>query len=290
MAPRYIADHAKVEQVSDAAFGRYVTKLEGGYLSGIEMTIGSDHFRSLVAIVRSQGTLPDYMLNELRFDLRPLAVAYRDAAVDSGRLFARMAKPVTSISKVEFDPSTNDFIQDLLRRAQLVSGELDAKTRNAVRAAMRKGLQSDLAPDELAMLLQNSIGLDDRYAAAVENNRQMLVNSGKTKAEARKLSGEYAKRLRKSRAETIARTETAKAVQMGQRHAYEQTMTTMGIPDSHAVYEWITSKDEKTCPNCAPMSGEQAPKSDPVWTTPIGSSDGPPLHPNCRCTTTLRFT
>lgn len=69
------------------------------------------------------------------------------------------------------------------------------------------------------------------------------------------------------RARTIARTETMYATNKGIKTNWES----MGI----TKFVWVTTKDEKTCPQCGPLDGQIVPDE---WPTE------PPLHPNCRCT------
>ena len=90
-----------------------------------------------------------------------------------------------------------------------------------------------------------------------------------------------------SRAEMIARSETARAVTAGTEEAYSQS----GIEQK----EWLTSDD--ACPFCLDMNGKRIGVGTPfyergaVLTAAEGSmtldyddTDGPPLHTNCRCT------
>ena len=92
------------------------------------------------------------------------------------------------------------------------------------------------------------------------------------------LQGEDVRRLSKrvagivddigiTRARTIARTETMYATNKGVKANWES----MGI----TKFQWVTTKDEITCPECGPLDGQIVPDE---WPTE------PPLHPNCRCT------
>lgn len=91
------------------------------------------------------------------------------------------------------------------------------------------------------------------------------------------------------RAEMIARSESIRASNYAAEEVYKQS----GI----AYKEWITASDERTCPYCASMDGKRLQVGKPFWK--VGQTltvddedlnfnfldvDGPPLHPNCRCT------
>jgi SPP1 gp7 family putative phage head morphogenesis protein len=71
----------------------------------------------------------------------------------------------------------------------------------------------------------------------------------------------------RQRARVIAQTETTRAYQMGAQESYRQS----GVVEE---VEWQTAADELVCPTCGPKQGQRM---------PLGSSDVPPAHPNCRC-------
>lgn len=97
------------------------------------------------------------------------------------------------------------------------------------------------------------------------------------------------------RAERIARSEVIRATNFSTEQAYIQSKVV-------AKKEWLTAKDEATCPWCIPMDGKQIDLGENYFDegdTIIGTNDKgkkvrlkvgiadiqyPPLHPNCRCT------
>lgn len=81
------------------------------------------------------------------------------------------------------------------------------------------------------------------------------------------------------RAQLIARTETMTAANEGQREAWSQA-SDAGLLPSDAQVEWIATSD--CCDDCADMDGETR-DLDGDYDDP-DAADGPPLHPNCRCT------
>lgn len=82
-----------------------------------------------------------------------------------------------------------------------------------------------------------------------------------------------------ARAETIARTESMLAVHQGQREAWAQAVDEGLLPEG-VRRTWIVTPDDKLCPICEPLDGEEA-DLDGLF---AGEFDGPPAHPNCRCT------
>jgi SPP1 gp7 family putative phage head morphogenesis protein len=68
------------------------------------------------------------------------------------------------------------------------------------------------------------------------------------------------------RMETIARTETLRAHNQGQRKFYRL----VGVES----LEWLTAEDERVCPVCGPLDGKVFPEA---------KFPAQPSHPNCRC-------
>lgn len=81
-----------------------------------------------------------------------------------------------------------------------------------------------------------------------------------------------------NQAELIARTETMRAANAGVQASWSQAVD-KGLLSRNEKQEWIGTDDDAECDECGDLEGKQA---------TIGSSfdglDGPPAHPNCRCT------
>jgi SPP1 gp7 family putative phage head morphogenesis protein len=81
-----------------------------------------------------------------------------------------------------------------------------------------------------------------------------------------------------ARARTIARTESARAINEGQKKLWNQAVKDDYLTGKELMV-WITTPD--ACDICDAMDGE---------TVELGEDfeeDGPPAHPNCRCTVGL---
>lgn len=83
----------------------------------------------------------------------------------------------------------------------------------------------------------------------------------------------------RSRAETVAATETTRANTHAERWAADQTAAQTG---KRLAAVWNTERDGKVCPICAPLHG----RIDAGWQSVIPA--GPPAHPNCRCFLTYK--
>jgi SPP1 gp7 family putative phage head morphogenesis protein len=82
------------------------------------------------------------------------------------------------------------------------------------------------------------------------------------------------------RASMIARTEVMSAANAGQRESWAQAIT-QGLLSSENKKMWIATAGDLSCPECAVLDGEIT-SVDGEYPDP--GADGPPLHPNCRCT------
>lgn len=97
-----------------------------------------------------------------------------------------------------------------------------------------------------------------------------IANGRHPKDIAREMSKNI-KGISKSRARTIARTETIHAHAEGQLDGFED----LGVDEVGVQAEWLTAGDARVCPRCNSHSGN-------IYT--VKQARGLiPLHPNCRC-------
>src|SRR5204863_36491 len=83
-----------------------------------------------------------------------------------------------------------------------------------------------------------------------------------------------------ARATLIARTETMIAANAGQRLGWDQAVDE-GLLTGREKRQWIATDDGELCDECDALDGKTT-TLDGEYPDPGG--DGPPLHPNCRCT------
>lgn len=80
--------------------------------------------------------------------------------------------------------------------------------------------------------------------------------------------------LSKPRADTIAITETTRAISQGESYAAAALAILLA---RKVTWFWVTEEDSLVCPTCAPLNGKEAPDMEQ------------PAHPNCRCTKRYDF-
>lgn len=160
--------------------------------------------------------------------------------------------------------------------------EISEASRQTIREIIERGYEARMSPQELARSIRDSIGLHSRQARALENLRLRMVKDGKSPAQIERTTEAYRKRLLRRRAEMIARTEIIRAETQGQLELWRQQVEA-GILEATAFKEWVVTPDDRLCPECEDMDGAKVPLDADF----VGADDGPPLHPNCRCTIRL---
>lgn len=158
--------------------------------------------------------------------------------------------------------------------ANLLS-DLSVTKKRTVALLVKRGIDNGWDDATLADRIAQVVGLDARYASAVENQRLALLKAGVPKGRARDLSRDYAKRLRAHRAMVIARNEVHRALCEAQRALWTH-MQVSGDLSAYAVRVTVTHKDERLCVVCRPQGGKRA-------SLKAGTGGGPPFHPQCRC-------
>lgn len=194
--------------------------------------------------------------------------------------------------------------------AQLVTS-ISEQSRLAIRTIITNAALNGGAPAVVARDIQQAIGLTERDARALASYRagleQAIVDG--TKGELLRnrwalstargtiraeridpLVDRYAERLLQNRAMVIARTETLAAANQGQLGLWQQ-MAHQGMLDpGRTQRKWVTARDDRVCPICRPLNGQTIGFSgvfSTVHRNSLLTSETPPIHPSCRCTTVL---
>lgn len=149
-------------------------------------------------------------------------------------------------------PKLRKFLESNTKK---FAGEITDETSSKLRSSIAAGLEAGEAIQDLEKRIMNSTAFD------------------------------------LPRAEKIARTETIRAQTKSEIEVWKES----GVVNAKI---WYTAQDERTCPLCAPMHEKVISLNDTFFAK--GDShegedgavikldyeavDGPPLHPNCRCT------
>ena len=212
------------------------------------------------------------------------------AAYESGARAAAMAMPKVRKASAAIvgvlDAVSPTAIEATATRAAELIAEFGSSSIDAIRDILIKAMSGDLSGPEIAkQLMDSGIGLTSKSASAVQRYREGLEDEGGyTAAEIDRLvQAKYDKALRQ-RADLIARTEIMRASRDGNQELWAQAKED-GLLDDRAVQQWHA--EPGACPKCEPLDDQTAPIGGQF---PGEGGDGPPLHPACRCTLTMRPT
>lgn len=184
----------------------------------------------------------------------------------------------------------NDLAVEFARAAsgRLIGGITDA-TRATVQDVIRRALAGEMTKDEAARLIRNIVGLTDVQAQAVENYRAVLLSGQDLNADQiDQRTGKYADTLLADRAQTIARQEVMTAAREGQEAAWQSAADDGLIDKTHTQKIWIVTDDDRLCPICEAMDGQQVDLDDD-FSSENGSVGAEGAHVACRCDIGLVF-
>jgi uncharacterized protein with gpF-like domain len=161
--------------------------------------------------------------------------------------------------------------------AELVVG-VNAATRQAIRDAVARAIAEGRSPAVLARELRDLVGLTPRDAQAVLNFRAHELARGVSQSVVDRRAARYADRLLRRRALTIARTETLRATNAGQKELWLQARDSGQLsPDQKRTWLHNTRRHED-------RAGEVVGIEEP-W--PWGTEPGDEV--NCGCGQALVF-
>lgn len=202
------------------------------------------------------------------------------AAVEKLRRAAlAIAEPTPRVTK-GFTGKNKEAIRVAERQAGRLVTAVSRDTRDAIRATITRAIRDQIPPYEAAKSVRQLIGLTPSQSQATLNYRESLINAGHTMAKTDQLVEKYVGKKLRERSERIARTETMQALNAGQLEIAKE-MQAEGLLGMNAIQEWITTPDDALCDVCAEMDGVTAPVGQPFVI------EGPPAHPNCRCTVAI---
>ena len=244
-----------------------------------------------------------------------LEVAIEQAFAASGQSIADLLSQERDII-IDFNTLSDRAVTiQQAARARLIR-EFTAQQREATMELLNDAVLRGLAPTKQAEILADSIGLTGRQARAVTNYRRLL-EAGSTEALTRELrdkrfdrtvrraiaSGvplspgqiyrmdkQYTKRYVRFRAETIARTETARAISEGEEEMWRQAIDAGVVTPDEIISIWHTAGDERVRSSHSRMNRQSQPFGAP-FRSGLGNElrfPGDPQAPaadviNCRC-------
>lgn len=190
-----------------------------------------------------------------------------------------------------FNPTTANIKNWTANHAGELIVQLTDTQAKGINSLIQMVATTGMSVDELARCIRPTIGLysgqmtaNFNYYQSVKNNL-LKNNPHMIQSTAIKIASEkalkYAEKQHMYRAMNIARTELAFAYNRGEFESVKQAVQQgyMG----HTVKRWITAGDNRVCPICRSLEGEEA-ELEAEYSIK-NKLDGltPPFHPSCRC-------
>lgn len=158
--------------------------------------------------------------------------------------------------------------------------------RAAIRAAVKEVLAGDLPKRQAAEVVRSVIGLNAIQARAVARYANGLVSGGTPPEEIAGKAVDYANELLDYRAELVAANELKRAESEAQKLAWRE-MVADGTIDEDWRRLWTISDEERACPVCLDLDGQEAGLDEPFESL-VGDVMAPPdPHVGCQCAIAL---
>ena len=308
----------------------WTAKIRAEFLDAVKHLAGRIDVDAIAALLRDgriQEAIAQVDLDLIADGMAPIAHAVTAATVASGVATAAdviSALPALAGAKFSFGVTNPSTIATLQTYEFGLIRQLTDTTRQQVATAIRSGVTAGRNPLDTARDVRAFIGLTDRQAQAVVNFRRALQEAPNeamdrelrdkrfdaTLARAARegavidpakidtMVDRYRQRYLRYRSETIARTESIRAIAFGNIESWRQAIAAGKVAADAVTKRWIYTHDSKTRHAHRTIPGLN-PK-DPGIDGNFNSELGPIAYPgdpearagnicNCRCAVVLRY-
>lgn len=226
-----------------------------------------------------------------------------------------------TIIQVRFDTLAPYAVASLTDFESKAIQVLQQDIRAGIVSGFKHGLQTGQNPVQTAREIRGLLGLPDNLVQAVNRYRSELLSGNSTElrnaldralrdqrfdrsllqamdgtlidpVKVERMVARYEARALQFNAETIARTGTMDALNLGNRLAWQQAIDSGKVNIHDLRRFWIVARDERTCERCLtiPQLNPEGRGMDEPFVTPY---DGlvmiPTLHFRCRCVIYTKF-
>lgn len=304
---------SRMEPRLRAAFLNAVDALKGTVSEDeLAVALATGDVNQVLAVLALDTKLVSF-LNVGTDKVESLRAALQAAAMEGAAAAVRALPSRVSLG-LSFDLKSLEAQSFLEAYAFPLIRDLTFNTREGIRGVILDAFKNGGHPREQARTIRGMIGLTQTQSAAVLNYRAALSGSGfslrqsltrslrdgrfdptvlraarnsasLTPKQIDAMTSRYTERYLKYRAEAIARTESIRASNMGQRAAWAQAVR-QGLLPKDQEREWEVSGDDRTCPECLALDGKRAGLDEEFEPDVM---DPPDPHPTCRCSVKLVF-
>lgn len=294
-----------------------------------------DAFNTFVRQVQSPQVLREVRLLLQRGDIQGAIDTANQHVLQLGTVVPRIFQPLGDVAVAElaaqlggaavgisFDPAY-PLAASLMQASRLdLITNITTQQTEAIRTVLTRALQTGQGPIAAAREFSNAIGLTSTQLAAAQKYQQALelgaraaldyalrdrrfdssvVNAadGDTPLTARQIEtmvSRYRASQLRLRAQTIARTETVRALSQAREAALQQMLEQTGMPADRVIRTWNATLDDRTRDTHRDLDGQQRALNQP-FDSSSGAKlmyPGDPSAPaaetiNCRCVLTTSF-
>ena len=186
------------------------------------------------------------------------------------------------------NPYSVAWVKD--RALELITGGISKSQIDVIKNILLENFAAGERAENVYRAIANSIGLTARDVQAVANRLELHRSTGMGDAQSNKLTEEYADSKLLYRAEMIARTETITAQAQGRQDSWKVARDSGDLPE--VVRVWIaappTPNPNAPCEICQELDGREADLDGYYESSILGEVQGPPSHPHCGCSETIK--
>lgn len=164
------------------------------------------------------------------------------------------------------------------RQASTILRSVDATTLSSIQAVIARAANGEMTVQRAAKMIEATVGLapsqiatltayEQAAHARLERGARALTATERARwstapatlrgrASIDRNVDTYARTMLRQRAQTIARTETMRAANYGQRAAWNDAANAGLFDPSKATIRWYTTSDDRACSLCIPMDGK----------------------------------
>lgn len=233
----------------------------------------SEIVREQLAITLTEIGLSEWVKNGALFDY--LAGGLTNEAINANpQIYNALVKSITlPVDEIALKEAATMAAR---QASTLVTGEIRSQL-NALGQVISEGLKRGDGPRAIAQRLKFVDSLDSVRAKRLDKYIQSLEKMGLKQSEITKKAEALKKSLLRDRRETIARTETANAL--------EEAKRIQANASGKQWKRWITSADDRVSEICKGNQADGWIKIDAQFSS---GHPNPPGHPNCRCSCAYR--
>lgn len=268
-------------------------KMLCGFWDDEQQVISYQELRELIV----GGYVDEVTLDLWRQDYAYLVTERMPAIWSRAMIAGTAGQPVMDkvIDRFTFETQRSGALEWMRSRGSFLVTSCTQTQKDAISLLLEDKVRNGYSIDELAQLIRPCIGLTRSQTSAARNYYDTLLKNlteqhprtkaAKLQAKAMEKTAQYAERLHRQRALTIAQTEMAYAYNYGADEGIRQAQEDYLI--GKCVKKWCTSGDDQVCERCAALDGTEVGMEETFFSGNHVDYDEsglfPPLHPRCAC-------